>query len=273
MNKPFRCYVLQDPGVCCDKAADEWVQELTAALSEASISSKVSFNMGSLILIVDVEAPLDAISDILVDFELKVDDMWASGPASGRDLMVNIYYKDEDQIASTTVDEGLLLSAIATATGEEEREGRKIAAIVAFGNGDVVTPGYGPLVGNLEIQDIMSSVEFWDMDSALLWSPLSWGGDEAMVKVHFQCQIEDEAGGLVNVTPSEFPTGWTFPARLMPKSTDLTDPQSLRSIIATTNAPEKIRAWARMMPFAIEIACPAPTPSQDASGFSDFLIT
>ncbi|MEP3667757.1 MAG: hypothetical protein ABJN42_13615 [Roseibium sp.] len=270
MSEKSRYYVLKIMLVS-EEFADEQADQIKEDFVKAGVDVEVYDNLDRMIVVVPDNVPVAKTNEIFdgMGFSDPEDfsDRWTCGPANGKKLSVNLLYHDEEQVVSATVDEGLLASALAGVDPYDSHR-RLCAAITALAGDNEFTFGYGPLNGDMAVQDIMEEVRFWDPDRAALWAPESWDPDEPMLTICFQPQAAMASGdGIVDVIIEGMETDWEMPLRLMPDGINPDDPATLTRLVELPCAPEAARKWVEMMPFEIEIdnpeIIPAYAPSQD----------
>lgn len=234
-------------------------KDLSAELLEAGVT-RADMGHGRFI----VECPIDAeevVRGILGEefFDLDASKTVAIDlPApSERRLTVNFQYEETGQVCSAHVDERLW--AVMTLTEDpgrshEEMENDAFAALYR----DVdIYPHYCP-GGEIEVQDVMTGVEFWNPKD-MIYDTAFWDEDEPMAQITMTAQAEPAHGGdFIEVLIPETGTStvsWELPVRLLPAA----DPQTGHDGVALLPAaPEVVRKWAAICPFEIEIEMPEP---------------
>lgn len=254
MPQTSRYYVLKI-ALDDENTVDGMTQELMASFKEAGVEVEAYDNLNRLIVIVPDSFPHARTNEVFDDMAHEVSDMWSSQGPSGRTLSINLFYHDEEQVVSASVNEGLLLAALAS-DNQDNEDWRLRHAVTALAEDGEFTFGYGPLNGDMSIQDIMIDVIFWNSDEALRWSPLSWDPEEPMVDISFTPQAELENGNIVPVRVDVMDTSWSMPARLVPADLDLDDPLSMDRLASLPCAPEAVCKWVEMMPYEVTIDNP-----------------
>lgn len=266
MSEKSRYYVLKLT-LGTEELADTQADEIKVDFVNAGIEVDVYNNLDRVIVVVPDSAPIAKTNQIFEDMGLTYPndfvDRWTCGASNGKNLTVNLFYHDEEQVVSATVDEGLLASALA-GVDPDKYDTRLNAAITALAGDNEFTFGYGPLNGDMSVQDIMEEVRLWDGERAALWHPDGWDAEEPMLTVSFCPQAALANGdGVVDVTIEGMATQWEMPLRLLPANVDLEDPASLAPLLDLPCAPDAARKWSEIMPYEIEVDRPEPDLSDE----------
>lgn len=236
-------------------------RELEAEFLREGMTVDAYPGLGRMVLITSEAYAPERVEQCLDDMGHKITTQWLSGPHNGKTLTVNLQYRDNGQVVSATVDEGLLICALA---GKHDEEAALKAAVTALAGENEFEIGYSPMDGTLLVQDIMTSVEFWNGTKAAKWSPMGWDPEEPMLEISFKPEADTEdRSAVIPVHVEGMLLEWKMPLRLLPEGVDHRDHSSLDQLATLPCAPEKVRLWAAMMPFTLAIDNPNIIPAPD----------
>lgn len=209
------------------------------------------------------------VEDMLIDeFALEDVDLheYRMPPASGRNLIVNLMYKETGQVVSAVVDE-VQWAAIVSQTRfrRTAADTQSHAAFLLYSDIDI--PSEYAFDDDIEVQDVMRSVEFWDEAAALTWMPEFWDENDAMAVITVRPFITmknpisrgDGLGGdsgqvemFVNFPRTRLShVRFNVPVRLAEKF-------SANHIVNTPAAPEIVRTWLAVGDAKVTIEMPEP---------------
>lgn len=256
-----RYLVLANP-INDESEAEGVTNEIIEAFQDIQASVDAWFNLDRLIVTVQGSAPSAQVREVLGNLGHDIEASWLSDRPSGRKLTVNLEYDDEKQVVSAAIDEGLLISALAGGM-PDHGDRRLMAAVTALATENDFTWGYGPMSGNMSLQDIMTEVRFWNRDEAILWSEANWDPEEPMLEISFRPEADLPGGTIVEVEVMNMETSWSMPLRLLPEGFDPEDDGCLDDLARLPCAPEKVRVWTELMPFTVTIDNPEIIPEPD----------
>ncbi|WP_411839635.1 hypothetical protein [Paracoccus sp. ME4] len=246
--------------------AEEVRRELMTEFLRAGMTVDAYLGIGRMVLVIPETYASDAVEQCLKDMEYKIAAQWLSGPRSGKLLTVNLTYRQDLDLVSASVDEALLVSALAGLEGQDQA---MEMAITALAQDNEFTPGYSPMDGSIFVEDVMVAVEHWNRNDAVKWSPFGWDPDEPMLEITFTPEADMESqSSIIPVHVEGMPLEWKMPLRLLPEGVDPDDRDALDQLASLPCAPEKVRLWASMMPFTVVIENPEIiTEPNDGPGF------
>lgn len=240
-----------------DEEENEFFDEIESELALAGFDVTIYSQLDRTIIHAVAGQDIDGIKASLTEQGLTVEDSWTSCGPSGHKLDLTLFYHDEKQVVSASIDEGELLEALKGIENDDLRERRKLYAVTAFAYDNEFSEGYGFFEDSMEIQllDIMHEVKLW-FDHEELKHYVSPAENPPMAEFTFWPCAQLPTGDIVDIVLPGVETTFAVAAQNLRGTIDVADEADRKHILAQRGVPEKLKDLAEILTFRLSLNNP-----------------